>query len=356
MKGRRRPGLPIVASTIAVSLATPCRATEEKPFVPRDVSSEPPAATGTSEAQEAEGDDRRISVRLRAPARCATLEELKLGIARRAPHLDLVDDPAASKQVFADIHRAGGERSVTATLIIERPREATLERSIQAESCDEALEALAFMTAVALDPEGASREPAAPEPKGSPTRKPPAVHAEPVPAPTGWTPFVGGGVHAAWAVAPAPLLGPELLGGFEMNSESFVSPLVRLGATRVTRKNLQQAGGTAHFTLTTASLDLCPFNVVTSELALRPCGFVTAGMLLAEGIDTLDPQRTWRPWGVIGGSLIGIWTPFAPVRFSLTARLGRPLVRDAFEFEPETFHEVPSWAANAGGAVEVELP
>jgi len=352
MQGRQ-PNLPLVAWSCAVSLATPCLANDERP---PDAPSDPPTATEANEVREEFGDAWRTSVSLQAPPKCATTEELKQGIRRRTSHLELVDDPAASKRVFADLRYVGGRHAVAATLVIERPGEATLERSIQADSCEEAVDALAFMAAVALDPESVAWDAEATEPQDPPAQEPPEVPAEPVSVPSGWTPFVGGGLHVAWSVAPAPLFGPELLGGFEKDTGSFVAPLVRLGASHVVRGDLEQRGGTAHFRLTTASLDLCPLAVAVSPLTLRPCGFVAAGMLRAEGTDTLDPRRIWRPWGVVGGSVIALWKPVAPVGLSLTARFGRPLVRDTFEFEPNAFHEVPGWAANASGALEVELP
>ncbi len=252
------------------------------------------------------------------------------------------------------------ERRLRATLLVERPGEPAYRREILADGCDEALEAVAFMIAVALDLTEAPTEPE-PEPE---TRSKPELPAAPVTderpeealPTTALVPFLGAGVQAVGAAGPQLLVGPELSGGVEWLRGSVWSPTARVTFGWATRDGLQAEGGTAGFALLSGTLELCPLQVRSGALSLHPCAFGNVGRLRAAGSQTLDPQTASRPWWVLGGALRLTWEPLSRLRLTAAARVGASGVRDTFEFEPHVFHRVPAWAPSATLAGEVRFP
>ena len=291
---------------------------------------------------------RQVSLDLSAPGDCATAAELEARVQRRSTELSIVPAPAPHAVTVRIAPTAEGR--LRATLLVEQPGEPAYRRAILADGCDEALEAIAFMIAVALD----LTEVAPPAPEPDP---PPPDEAPPETTPSSaLVPFVGAGVQALGAATPRLLVGPELSGGVEWLRASPWSPTARLTVGWATRGDLQAEGGVAEFVLLAGTLELCPLQARSGAFSLRPCAFGTLGRLRATGSRTLEPQSASRPWWVLGGSVLLTWEPLSRLRLTAAARAGAIGVRDTFEFEPHVFHRVPAWAPSAGIAAEVRFP
>lgn len=162
-------------------------------------------------------------------------------------------------------------------------------------------------------------------------------------------------VAGSVSAGPAPTLVPGgALGGMVgWEGPSLWSPAARLTVSHARSAAFAARYGTAHFYLTTVGVDLCPLWFWAGPLSVRPCASAVGGVLTASGSDTVDAASDSRPWWVVGGSaLVSVLvTPTAEVSGGVL--LGRPLVRDRFQFSPEVFHTVDklSWTASLGAGL-----
>lgn len=301
---------------------------------------------------------KRASLELSAPSDCARAAELRARVARRSPNVEVIPGPAPNS-IRARLWREGAGR-IRAEMIVERADDPPYEREIVARTCDEALEAVAFMIAVALDPSESPDASPAPvpveEPSAGATERDDATPPTTPAAESALVPFLGAGARAVGAAAPKLLLGAEITGGLEWTRGSVWSPALRVVAGWATTGELREVGGTARFSLASATLEVCPLRGLWGSFSLRPCAFGAAGQIQAVGTDTLDPQSVRRPWWVVGGSLLLTWSPLSRLRLTAAARAGIPGVRDTFEFEPRAFHRAPAWAPSASIGAEVPFP
>lgn len=299
---------------------------------------------------------KRATLFFDAPEPCEGRATFERRVRQRSEQIEFVEPPADHE---VQVAVQWGRRSIAtspslrATLRVHRPGESPLDRTISAATCEEALDALALMVAIALDPEGF----AAASPSEEPNRASPRVESTQA-APPGdrWQGSLGAGVQAQGAAAPEWLLGPELAAGLHWLRESVWSPSLRVGLSRVQGDEMRAEGGSASFELGALSVDACPTRVAISAISLRPCLFGTYGRLRARGADTLDPRSVDRPWWVAGGSAWLAWEPTPFAALTATLRLGRPGVRDTFQFEPFPFHRVPAWSASGSLGLEVRFP
>lgn len=351
---------------------------------------------GSSDAASPGGrQPKRAVLRLVAPEECAGPEELEARVQRRSREIRFVPAPADHEAAIR-IERARAK--LHATLTLRLPGEPTRRRSIVADGCDEAFDALALMIVIAFDPEAAltgwesadeaadpfaspdtpaasresSREAFEPSrgSEGPPMSPRSSGDEEPVedagasaespearaPKASRWFASAGGGLFVQGALAPEMLWGPEIALGVHWQRPSLWAPTLRLSGARAVRDDLREVGGVASFQLTALTLDLCPALLQHGTFALRPCGFVQGGRVVARGTETFEPREAQRPWWVAGVSAVLSWEPTAFVALLAVARLGRPGVRDTFEFEPLVFHSVPPWAPSASVGLEVRFP
>jgi hypothetical protein len=237
-------------------------------------------------------------------------------------------------------------------------------RDLDARVCSDLVDALALMTALAIDP-SASLGPVSPPPASSVPPAPTTAFPRPisaealrsppgaVAAPRRWSLSLGAGGDAATGVTPAPLVGGHVF--VEARLERFLRPSLRAYGTRMETGVVDVGGGGARFGLTTGGLELCPLRLpAAAALGARPCVGFGAGQIEGAGIDVHNAQRAASLW--LDTSL-GILLEWAVVpAFSLGARVAAaaPLLRPTFEFEPSVYvYRVPPVVGSA--AVEVGL-
>lgn len=258
-------------------------------------------------------------------------------------------------------------------------------RSVEAATCEDAVAALAFVAALAIDPAAratpiapsasssssssasASASSPAPSPSASRSSAPapssaasappvvaPPVRASPASAsaPPGFghvdapprSPAPGprprlaveaaAGARSVGAlgVAFAPVLGLAL--GF---GEGTWSPLVRLYAQRGATRTAVSDVGSAEFRWTFAQAELCPLRLGDDAVALRPCAGFFVGALGAEGRAVVASASATRAWAGALAAIDARVRLLGPLAVGVRLGVEIPFARDRFFLGPDEF-------------------
>jgi hypothetical protein len=312
--------------------------------------------------------DRDIPVALAvsAPADCADGTSFLASLRARAGRVRAAVDGEVGRAVRVEITRRDAVWMGTVVIADAAPR------TLEAATCADAVSALSFVTALALEREEAQRDASAPSAPSAPSALPPAAASSVAPASsiaaTSSIPITTSAVGAASPasdVAPssppgapaqptrrAPL---EVAAGFDVSSAGTVGSVVmpRVGVGYASRSDalfapsLQVAFapgafaraapsfGEAQFRWTTATVDACPLRLALgSALLVRPCAGLDAGLLFGEGATVLHPTSSARPW-LAARALVRAEVAIGDFLF-VGAQLGAtlPVVRDTFYMDP----------------------
>lgn len=315
-------------------------------------------------------------LQLEAATSCATWSELVTGVARRSSRVRLVTT-VATRSLFASL-RPAADGSLVVELVVVNEGGRRSQRRLTAPSCAEALEALALVIAVTLDPASVAEHPGgatapgsagaasspqpaeakADAPRSNSTKNGPARPDSDEPDAAPQRASGGEGRRLSWRVGaalvaasgPAPQLLPgfglSLLAGWE--AAGPWSPAVRISAAHYWLNGLREAGGTADFELDAGSLDLCALRWGEGWLAIRACVNAQAGRMLASGSRTFSPRSKSRPFVVLGGSTL--LTASLPVGLEAGASLGVgcALIDDEYVFANQAFYRVPRLSLGFG--------
>lgn len=301
---------------------------------------------------------------------CVSAADFLAALQPRLPTQDIVivqaAQPGVSMPVQVAVRRT--DSGVEATLVVGLKSQ-EVRRRIEATSCAEARDAIAFVTAIALDPERGSEaslgeRPAAERPapeRSAPERPAPSASDDPkqeVVTPDGegmdcwsvWARFGilggaapsllgGGGLGATWGCRRVGMWSPSLAAG----GTFFMSPL------------MAEEQGSAIAYLFSVPVDLCPSRFGGELFALIPCVAVSGGALLGQGVNTLQPESHIRPWLSVGGS-VSLEFVVHP-RWALSARgsVEAPLLHYSFQFGDDVFYSVEGVAGRGTFGVLLKL-
>jgi hypothetical protein len=342
---------------------------------------------------------------IRAPSRCTTLGELKARVAARSPRVQFTDDAALTAQATFTTPRPG---AVVADLVLAGPGSKPSSRRLVARTCADAVDAVALIIAVTLDPAasktGRPTTAAESESRGEPV--PPVAAAStstsrPAPAPTPSAPKrteapaaieplppkrteadvkadldtkvkdsasrasladsrLRFGAHLSgqtiFGPAPSFMPGVSLYTIAVLERQTLWSPALLVGVSHVGRSGLAKPGGTASFTLDAASVDACPLRLSVATLEARACAAVLLGRMTADGSDTENEATSRRMFMVTGASAV-LTTGLGSV-FEVVARLGMgvTLVRDSYAFSSSVFHQADRLTTSASLGIGIRLP
>jgi hypothetical protein len=268
-----------------------------------------------------------------APPSCATFEELEARVIQRSTRIRFSREPGAGLALrVAIVSQPTG--AVTATLQIAGADGSRAERRLGTASCGEALDALALMIAVLLEPHAlAARSPLAP----------PIEITAPAPPPRRWGVGVGAEAHAI--SGPMPQAAPGVAVGVAVAPEPgtghrFWSPAARLRWAHDWLGAWQAPGGVADFALDSLELDICPVALGTAGFAARACAAGIGSRIVARGSQTFSPE-THVEYLMAAGAAAWLALRVAPhvaLEGSLVA--GASLQRDTFAFRPAAFFRV----------------
>jgi hypothetical protein len=308
-----------------------------------------------------------VRLELDAAAGCATPDELIARVTARSSRIRFISEPRASTVLRVTIG-AGAHGGFVGQLDVAEPDGRRFARRIEAPTCAEATDALALVITITFDPmsalaagagvEAAGGPPAAPPPPTPPalpsprSALPPApartgregadAGPRPVPAPTVRRGVVAAAGEAVSGPAPGAMYGIALIGALTVDRDSIWSPAVSASLAHVSADDFAESGGTAAFSLDTATLDLCPLRLVSSPFAVGACASGLLGRFSARGSKTYSPQADSGSFATVGGAVL--LTVALGARFELRGRFGAgaSLIRDRFEFTSVVFHRVAS--------------
>jgi len=308
----------------------------------------------------------------RAPASCPGADAFTNLIARRTSRARRGGGGQGKYRFTVNVEL--GDAGARGTLRIAERDGGTTDRDVPARDCANALEAMALIAAVILDPRAAANAPAgastnaageapveatgtapAPSPHKPDTTRPPTERST-VPSTSG-----------APAPNPAPPASEDLEWHVRLRAaamlEGAIAPEVAPGAAAGAELYRDRSGLfeprfalTAHFAVgsTTASfgdatfrwyagrLTACPLGwPEASVLTLRACAFAEAGALHGSGSNTQNPRGSTAFWLAAGPSAEIELRVNHLLALALEGGLTVPAFHDKFLFRPEVAHEVP---------------
>ncbi len=316
-----------------------------------------------SRSSRAEGDPVRL--RYGAEASCPGPDAFRDAVAKRTPKARR-PRPGETPRLFTVMvskHRDGYQ----ADLRILEPDGSLAERSLRASSCDEAVEGIALVVALAVDPHasltatGSAGDPElvalqdapAAAPEAAPAREPrraappaPTVDQDARPSRLPLEVRVSGGYGSALTPRRAPAVAAAVArsvawGAFE--------PTLRVDYLHGFARSARNQEGEARFAADLLGLEACPLVLgAGTRLELEACARWELGRVSAEGSDTSAPKLRHRLWSA-GGLELGAGAGLTQQWWlGLAAQLVAPTTRDRYVLNETEAFEVPTlgWRAS----------
>ena len=227
-------------------------------------------------------------------------------------------------------------------------------RSVHAETCDEAVQALALAVAMAATeevPQPSDGEDTTGEPTPVANASPPVASLETrdqtaasaPPRATRPQVLVGLGLGATSGVGPGLTPGVAIFGGLDLGG-----PAIRFGLNGARSGTVATDLGSARFTRVTLHVDGCPVTLHRGAFRVSPCARFDGGVLRGSGESLENAESTALPWlAVSAGARLQLDLTDA-VFFEGEARASAPLLRHTFFVRPnDTVYRVPLVTAEA---------
>jgi len=283
-----------------------------------------------------------------APAGCPDQATFRADVVK---HVHDTSRAAGARLALTIEKQADGFRG---TLIASDSSGAQGARRIDAKTCGEVAQALAFFAGLVIEL-GGRVDDAEPPPPAAPA---PPPTAKPAPPPAAPMPRVNARSAAPFELSALALVGargafapvPRMTGeaGAELSTRAALwAPSLRLLAF-VGSSGLASEAGSATLRFGGARLELCPLRFGSAALALRPCLGSELGVVLGRGQIAELPRSTTTPWASVELTLRLQWF----LSRGLFAELGGgpvlPVVRTHYYFSPDrTLYSVPALSARA---------
>jgi hypothetical protein len=300
------------------------------------------------------GELRRVDYQ--APPDCPTASDFFERLHARA-HARRPPEGATPALVVRVTRREHGVR-VHGELSVRYVDGSDATRTVDGDACDSVVDALALMSAMALDPtaslDGTSAPPAEPQPVAAVTDD--LDGSLPIDVRSGWHVAVGAGGGATFVIAPVGA--PDGTGFLELVRGGTVwSPSVRVGFEYASSGAVGVAGGDIKLGSSLGVLDVCPASWRLGAFRLAPCVRLEGGVLDVSGVDVMPAKSALRPWAAAGALGRVRYVPLARFFVELSGGVLAPLVRDHFYFDPSdtTVFRPPVASGFAGGAVGITI-
>ncbi|HEY4106682.1 MAG TPA: hypothetical protein VGM44_22430, partial [Polyangiaceae bacterium] len=258
----------------------------------------------------------------KAPPECPLVGDFQRSVERRSSRIHFVDEGSHDRELSIFLHK-DGEYTVGELRLIER-NGSLRQRSVRFGTCAEAVEGLALIATVSLDPQALLEEPkpvpetgpaapkATPQPTPATPRTPERTKAPPAKPPQeeGFAQTsIGGEGNVLINVFPKPAFGGSAFVDVASSSRHLFSPSIRGAITFVERLGVDlssadlPAGTKADAKLALFSLLGCPLRIGGNVLIFRPCVALAGGTVYTRGIGLGSSTASYRPqfsWGASG--------------------------------------------------------
>ncbi|HEY3593222.1 MAG TPA: hypothetical protein VGL13_05090 [Polyangiaceae bacterium] len=307
-----------------------------------------------------------------APPGCPQAAEFEKRLRARAPRVRLVSSGAAPRTLYVEIiRRADG---MAGTLRVGDAAGGAGRRTLKAVRCEDTVDGLALVAAVALDPEGpgapppdetqppqpAPPEPPAPVPTAPPQKPPEAEPPRPeLVAPANpdrdagaarphafsseddWHLLVGVGTGGLFGHAPGALPAFMFLFGTEWYVSPWWAPSLRASFVQTTERDFSETGGIVQFRATMGMGEACPFRFGPPQLGFRPCLVGAGGVATISGTQTLQAQSNARWRWYLGAS--GLMSLAVSKNIDVGAAAGFliPMRQDQVAFSRDSLPSLP---------------
>jgi hypothetical protein len=230
-------------------------------------------------------------------------------------------------------------------------------RQLQGVRCNEVARALAFVVAVLIDPNAATRTPPShPQAAGgsaaaAPVRRRSAPVAE---LPSRWRFGVGAELAAQTAVAPHVTWGPRMAVGVHwIGPDGIDAVSARVSIGHVSSGSLPGGWGDASISWTAGRLEGCR-GWWGKLLSAEVCGSFEVGAIHGQGWRASQTSGATAPWIAPGGLVRGGWSLVDSLVVQASVGVFAPLMRPRFYFvgpdgtQLEVVHEVPRAGVTGG--------
>jgi hypothetical protein len=290
-------------------------------------------------ASSAAAEPQRAELVVDADDTCVSAEVLRARAATNAWRWLERPEQQAELSLAASV-RAQTDGSLQVALQIRWRDGHIAQRTLAAQSCDAALDALALLVRMTLDAAERSAQPAPAQPVSAdaadadPER---AVWSEPTQLVLGAQLGLGTGA----APGRQPSLGAYA--ALELRGVGVLRPRLQVELSHAWHSGVSVMGARADFALDGGQMLACPVGMGGSVFAAHGCAAFELARLQARGHDTYDPRSRVRAWASAGVGLLVHARPVSLLELQLGASLLHPLWRDQFSFAPDVFYSVPDW-------------
>jgi len=302
------------------------------------------------------------------PSAAAFLERLMARSANLKPSLEGEGRPTLVVRVTrSGSSKRGAGATVHGELTVRDADGNEAKRSVDGDTCESVVDAVALMSAMALDPVGALEarhegDTAATIPPVVPPAEPTVPSNEDdtivVDSRPGLHVAVGAGGNAAFGIAPVVAPTGDAFVELRWTTRGLWSPSLRAGFEYAAASDARESdvAGGIRLTRSLATVDACPIAWSVGPVRLTPCVHLEGGAVSAEGLGVTPTHSSVRPW--LAGGADG------RVRYSLGRRfflelgggLDLPFVRDQFYVEPSTtVFKAPVVSGFLGAALGVTI-
>lgn len=279
-----------------------------------------------------------VRVDYEGPADCPRAATFIERLTTRSPGLRATGDLDTTTRLVVRIARGRRIPYTRGDLTVLYPDGSEAKRTVEGDSCESVVDALALMSAMALDPAGASRSGLA-GPQAEPPRAPePPRQDVPGPADLAAEGYLSVGAGGGAVFGTAPAIAPEGSGFVEVGRVTgrLWAPSLRASFDYASSGTAAVHGGAMGVVRSTGAIDGCPLAWRSGPLRLVPCLRVEAGALAATGAEVTPVRSATRPWLAAGAAGRAHYEPTRSLFVELTAGIEVPFVRDTFYFEPAT--------------------
>lgn len=146
---------------------------------------------------------------------------------------------------------------------------------------------------------------------------------------------------------------------FDHPSAPIVAPSVRIGVARSVEVERRPSSGAATLEWAFATIEPCPVRFrIADGVAIRPCGGFAAGFLGVQGQGVANALSRTRPWFAVSGQVRLSWELASVLAFEVEGGVMTPLLRETFSFgrQDGSVYTAPSVAMLGRAGASVHFP